>query len=262
MMHFTRFAAEILSPIALCFIFSLLALLAMLFRRRLLAGGLLTLVVGLYLVCGYGWMVRDQILARESVYPPIGNERLQVLQQAPPGYVVVLGSGHVSDARLPVTGQIGGTSLARLAEGIRLQRLLPGAKLVVTGGAVGDPVANARVVAAVAESLGVAGEQLVVEDRPLDTVEEARYLFPVLQQEPFILVTSALHMPRAMAIFEKLGMRPLAAPTDFVIKVSAVAPPGSYLPSLANFDLSRRILYEWLGDVWSRVRTTMAAWGG
>ncbi len=228
----------------------------------MLAGGLMTLVVGIYVVCGYGWMARDQILARESVYPPLGDSRLLGLQQDPPRFVVALGSGHVSDARLPATGQIGGPSLARLAEGIRLQRLLRGAKLVVTGGAVGDPVANARVVAAVAESLGVAREQLVVEDRPLDTVEEARFLAPVLKDAPFVLVTSALHMPRAMAIFENLGMRPTAAPTDYVIKISAVAPPGSYLPSLTNFDLSRRILYEWLGDIWSRVKTAVAAWGG
>lgn len=261
-MHFTRFIAEILSPIALCFIFSLLALLALLFRRRVLAGGLMTLIVGLYLVCGYGWMARDKIVARESVYPPIGDERLQVLQQAPPGFVVVLGSGHISDARLPATGQIGGTSLSRLAEGIRLQRMLPGAKLVVSGGAVGDPVANARVVAAVAESLGVAREQLVIEDRPLDTLEEARFLAPVLKEAPFVLVTSALHMPRAMAIFENQGMKPVAAPTDYVIKISTGTPPSSYLPSLANFDLSRRILYEWLGDVWSRVKIAVAAWGG
>lgn len=261
-MHFSRFLAEILSPIALCFIFSLLVLLAMLFRRRVLAGGLMMLVVGIYLVFGYGWMARDKIVVRESVYPPVGEEQLHILQQDPPRFVVVLGSGHISDARLPVTGQIGGTSLVRLAEGIRLQRLLPGAKLVVSGGAVGDPVANARVVAAVAESLGVAREQLVIEDRPLDTVEEARFLAPVLKDTPFVLVTSALHMPRAMAIFENLGMRPTAAPTDYVIKISAVSPPGSYLPSLTNFDLSRRILYEWLGDVWSRVKTAVAAWTG
>lgn len=261
-MHFTRFLAEVFSPIALCFIFSLVVLLAMLFRRRLLAAGLMLLVVGMYLVFGYGWMSRDQILARESVYSPVGEKQLQVLQQDPPRFVVVLGSGHVSDDRLPVTGQIGGTSLARLAEGIRLQRLLPGAKLVVSGGAVGDPVANAKVVAAVAESLGVARKQLVIEDQPLDTVEEARFLAPVLKDAPFVLVTSALHMPRAMAIFENQGMRPMAAPTDYVIKISAVAPPGSYLPSLNNFDLSRRILYEWLGDIWSRVKTAVAAWGG
>ncbi len=36
----------------------------------------MALVVGIYLVCGYGWMARDQILARESVYPPVGEEQL------------------------------------------------------------------------------------------------------------------------------------------------------------------------------------------
>lgn len=257
-MHFTRFLVEILSPIALCYIFSLLILLAMLFRRRVLAAGLIMLVIGMYLVFGYGWMARDQIMARESIYPPVGEEQLRVLQQDPPRFVVVLGSGHVSDARLPVTGQIGGSSLARLAEGIRLQRQLPEAKLVVSGGAVNDPVANARVVAAVAESLGVAKERMVVEDRPLDTVEEAKYLAPLLKDAPFLLVTSALHMPRAMAIFQSQGMRPVAAPTDYVIKNSSVPPPGSYLPSLANFDLSHRILYEWLGELWSRAKMAMA----
>lgn len=257
-MHVIRTLAELLSPIALCFIFSLLSLLALLFRRRILAALLMTLLVCLYLACGYGWMARDQIMARESAFLPIIDERLRVLQQAPPNFVVVLGSGHVSDARLPATGQIGGTSLARLAEGIRLLRQLPEAKLVVSGGPVNDPVANARVVAAVAESLGVGKERMIVEDRPLDTVEEAKYLAPLLKDVPFVLVTSALHMPRAMAIFQSQGMRPVAVPTDYVIKNSSVAPPGSYLPSLANFDLSHRILYEWLGELWSRAKTAMA----
>ena len=234
------------------------ALLALISRRRGLAGILMTLVVCLSLVCGYGWKARDKVIERESSFPPIVEERLRVLQKDPPRFVVVLGSGHVSDARLPATGQIGGSSLARLAEGIRLQRQLPEAKLVVSGGAVNDPVANARVVAAVAESLGVAKEQMIIEDRPLDTVEEAKYLAPLLNDAPFLLVTSALHMPRAMAIFQSQGLRPVAAPTDYVIKNSSVPPPGSYLPSLANFDLSHRILYEWLGELWSRAKMAMA----
>lgn len=144
-----------------------------------------------------------------------------------------------------------------MVEGGRLLQHYPKAKLLISGGVGYDPVPNAEVVADVAVSLGVAADRIVVENRPRDTLEEAELLLPVVQTDPFILVTSAHHMGRAIDIFQSYGMQPIAAPTDYIIKNHLVEPPGALFPTGGNFDLSARILYEWLGSMVKSMTITM-----
>ena len=47
------------------------------------------------------------------------------------------------------------------------------------------------------------------------TFEEAYYMKKRVGNKPFILVTSAYHMPRTIKLFQKAGLNPIAAPTDF-----------------------------------------------
>ena len=202
--------------------------------------------------CGNG------LVDMESLYPAITEDGLSVLKSKQINAIVVLGSGHVSDRRMSAVSQLGGSSLYRLIEGVRFLQLLPEAKLIVTGGVGYDPVANGEVVGRVALSVGVPKERLIIENRPRDTLQEAEMLKPLLGKEEFLLVTSALHMPRAMQIFQDQGMRPLAAPTDYVMKKEIVAPPGRLFPSPGNLDLSRRILYEWLAEQLIHVKKRIA----
>jgi uncharacterized SAM-binding protein YcdF (DUF218 family) len=69
-----------------------------------------------------------------------------------------------------------------------------------------------------------------------------------------ILATSASHIPRAMKIFQKAGLEPIAAPCDFTDGAQPEVrwktwylPP---LPSGRNFDHSERAFYEWLGNLY------------
>lgn len=258
MFYLTRLAVELLSPLNISLLLLILALLFLLFRRSRLAAACLGTALFIQLFCGYGFFVKEEIDRRESLYQALTEERLAHPRGTRISHIVVLGSGHVSDPRLPETSRIGGASLYRLTEGIRLLNIFPEAKLVVTGGIGHDPVANAEVVGDVAESLGVAKERIVREARPRDTIQEAEMLKPLVGAESFILVTSALHMPRAMEIFKNLGMQPIPAPTDYIIKHHAVEPPGSVFPSPGNFDLTRRIIYEWIGSLWSRIKIVLA----
>ncbi|MCE5283531.1 MAG: YdcF family protein, partial [Deltaproteobacteria bacterium] len=168
--------------------------------------------------------------------------------------VVVLGSGHVSDPDLPRTAQIGGSSLYRLVEGIRIYRLLPGSRLVLSGGLTLDPVTNARIVGDVARQIGIPAQDAIVEERPRDTLEEAKVLRGLLGSEPFVLVTSAAHMKRAVGIFKDLGMLPLPAPTDFILKNGPAGSAETWLPNCGNIFISQRVIYEWLGEAWRWIR--------
>ena len=72
-------------------------------------------------------------------------------------YVMVLGNGHVVDDEIPPTSQLSRTALMRLTEGIRILRMYPGAKLILSGYAGGSEISHARMMANVALSLGVEG---------------------------------------------------------------------------------------------------------
>ena len=61
-----------------------------------------------------------------------------------------------------------------------------------------------------------------------------------------ILVTSALHMRRARAEFERAGLKVIPAPTDFEA-LGRTTEPRDWLPSADALDGSGRAFKEWVG---------------
>lgn len=106
--------------------------------------------------------------------------------------------------------------------------------------------------AAFIKDLGVPEAALVLESGSRTTRENAINTRPLLQARGInriLLVTSAQHMPRALATFRKLGIDAIAAPTDF----EASRPTGYWLlrwmPSAAALERSSRALKEYIG-IW------------
>ena len=62
---------------------------------------------------------------------------------------------------------------------------------------------------------GIPPENIILENKSRNTRESAKNIKELVGEEPFFLVTSAYHMPRAIEVFQKMGMNPLAGPTDF-----------------------------------------------
>ncbi|XMR31761.1 envelope biogenesis factor ElyC [Escherichia coli] len=119
--------------------------------------------------------------------------------------IVVLGGGYTWNPQWAPSSNLINNSLPRLNEGIRLWRENPGSKLIFTGGvAKTNTVSTAEVGARVAQSLGVPREQIITLDLPKDTEEEAAAVKQAIGDAPFLLVTSASHLPRAM-IFSAEG---------------------------------------------------------
>lgn len=90
----------------------------------------------------------------------------------------------------------------RLTEGIRISRMYPGSKLILSGYAGGSEVSHARMMARVALALGVPKSDIILLETAKDTWEEARQAAAFVQQKRMVLVTSASHMKRAMREFE------------------------------------------------------------
>jgi uncharacterized SAM-binding protein YcdF (DUF218 family) len=183
----------------------------------------------------------------EDRYPPVlsaGSVGPEVR------WIVALDSGHVSDPRLPLPSQLDGPTLASLVEGIRLYRQLPAATLVLSGGIVFNRTPSAEVMASVAHILGVHPNDMIVDAASRETQETADNVHALVNTEPFFLVTSASHMPRAVMIFTQAGMHPLPAPAAYLAKRSDVWRPDAFHPSAYHLVEVQRSFYEYLGMTW------------
>ena len=169
-------------------------------------------------------------------------------------YVVVLGSGHSSDERIPVLSQISRTGLSRLMAGIQVYRQNPGAKLLLSGYGGYDPRSHAEVAADIAQLLGVDPQDIMLAPDARDTREEAQTWSSLLKPESFALVTSALHMKRAMAIFEQEGLSPIAAPANYETAGERQTYWMDWLPRARHLELSEAAWHEHLGIAWAQLK--------
>ncbi|MBX4754263.1 envelope biogenesis factor ElyC [Klebsiella sp. CVUAS 8534.2] len=166
-------------------------------------------------------------------------------------YVVVLGGGYTWNPNWAPSSNLINNSLPRLTEGIRLWYENPGSKLIFTGAAAKtNPVSTAEAGARVAESLGIPRSEIIVLDKPKDTEEEAAAVKEAIDDAPFLLVTSASHLPRAMIFFRRAGLTPLPAPANQLAIESPLNPWERAIPSPVWLMHSDRVGYETLGRIW------------
>jgi len=168
-----------------------------------------------------------------------------------PHYIHVLGCGHTTNPRLPLSSEISLVSLARLNEGVSLYKRFSNMKLIFSGYGGGDPISNARKNAQMAIALGVNPADIILLETPQDTQEEAIASKKVVGNQPLILVTSASHMVRASALFRKAGIELIPAPTDFQIKANDGL---LQFPSSSGLERSEAAFHEYLGLAWGRLK--------
>lgn len=102
----------------------------------------------------------------------------------------------------------------------------------------------------VAQSLGVPRNDIITLDKPKDTEEEAAAVKQAIGDAPFLLVTSASHLPRAMIFFQHAGLNPLPAPANQLAIDSPLNPWERAIPSPVWLMHSDRAGYETLGRLW------------
>jgi uncharacterized SAM-binding protein YcdF (DUF218 family) len=147
-----------------------------------------------------------------------------------------------------------GPSGSRLSAGVLVALRHPEAKLALIGGegdliAAGLPEAAASLPYVLAQ--GIDRSRVVLEERSRSTHENAVFAKALLQPRPdgnWVLVTSAWHMPRAVAAFRGAGWRVIPYPVDFL---GAAVLPGFSLRD--GLDASTTALKEWVGLAWYRL---------
>ena len=226
-------------------------------RRQRLGKIIQTVAVALLLLLSYG-PVPNFLLGRiESTHKPLllsANSEAGIPEELSAAkWIVVLGGGHKSDFNKTAATNLSPSTLYRLVEAVELHRKLPNSRLVVSGSDVFRLDSEAAAMAKVAEGLGVERQNIVLEEQSNDTEEQAVFIKRIIGGDPFILVTSASHMARAVALFQKQGMSPRPAPTGNRI-VEGTLMPRDYYPHPGNLENSEVAVYEYLGMLWARLR--------
>lgn len=211
--------------------------------RRRLALSLLVVSAAVVFVGGMVPVGNALLGPLEDPYPPLAASRLPQVR-----YIVVLGSGYSPRDDLPVTAALDEEGLRRIVEGVILSRRMPNAALIVSGGAPAGRAPPALGYARLARDLGVPSGSVVVLDRARDTYEEAHAVAARVGSEPFILVTSADHMRRAMWLMRHAGANPIAAPAgqlgDLPLREAGWK---VWLPSSDGLARAELALHEYLG---------------
>jgi uncharacterized SAM-binding protein YcdF (DUF218 family) len=225
MFSLKKFLAPLFSPLSICVELITLGLVLLVFSRKQKTGKFFV-AVGMVVL----------VLCIESQYSQLDLAQMRAqenggLATRSVKWVVVLAGGVAGDPTLPIQLQISHHSRVRLMEGIRLHHLLPGSKIILTGGIGFDGPAEATTLSRVAEELGVAKSDMILEVESRDTKDHPLYVRHLVKEEPFILVTSAFHMPRAMKLFIKQGLAPIPAPAGPWKPAKEFWSPGNLFPS-------------------------------
>jgi uncharacterized SAM-binding protein YcdF (DUF218 family) len=225
---------------------------------RTLAGIGLSLLAFLSTTGGAQWFVA-----------PLEHETTALLapERAGAQAIVVLAAGQLENApeygKRSIPDYI---ALARLRYAAHLHRRT-GLPVLVSGGngATGvnpDPAlreyAKADAMAtALRQDFGVPVRW--IEPASRDTLENARFSAALLRADGVkrvLLVTDAMHMPRSHAVFTQAGLEVVDAPTMFFSNEPRSL--NAWVPSAEGMRRSWYAIYELIGIVWYRVRTTHA----
>jgi uncharacterized SAM-binding protein YcdF (DUF218 family) len=168
--------------------------------------------------------------------------------------ILVLGSEHIDDRNLTPNNQLSAIALARLVEGVRIYRITSGSRLILSGYGRNSSLSHAHVLYQTAKMLGVDTSRMAIQPFPANTREEAEaYVKKFGTKHKLILVTSAVHMPRAVLLFRKAGADPLAAPANFLLKNGSKKNPGWWVPASANIAMMEGALHEKAGIMLSKI---------
>jgi uncharacterized SAM-binding protein YcdF (DUF218 family) len=186
----------------------------------------------------------------ENLTAPLASARQSEAQA-----IVVLGGG-----RLAAAPEYGGQdipsylTLARLRYAARLQRAT-GLPLLVTGGKPDGALESEATLMARVLRQDFSVPVRWLEQESDNTAQNAEFSARILQQtglQRILLVTDALHMPRAQAIFVRQGLQVVPAPTIFFSR--APLTPADFIPSGEGLRRSHYALHEWIGLAWYRLR--------
>jgi len=241
----TLIIKDLLDPFNILWFMVLIGLLCLLIKKRTAAR---TIFIGAgvwFLVISTPLIPILVLNSLEQQFDPILVDDLSDIDPETEYHIVVLGAGHGFDDRLPTNSLLSLNALGRLNEGIRIHRKLPNSRLILSGFSSSGRTSQAEMLRNTALLLGVEMDKTMIQPEPGNTLEEAKvYAERFAGDQQVIVVTSAVHMPRSVMLFERAGIEVIPSPTNYQLK-------GSWryvrlgMPSLSNVEKLRMAINEY-----------------
>ncbi len=216
-------------------------------RFRRLASWLIVTSLVLIALVGFSPLGRILTLPLEQRFPPWDASR-----GAPDG-IVVLG-GAISSGISKARGVVALSDAAeRVTVTVELARRYPNARIIFSGGtgSLFGGALEAPLAVKEFEALGIAHDRITAEEQSRNTIENAVFTRLLAQPKPgerWLLVTSAIHMPRAIAAFRAAGFPVEACSVNWHTRgpIDATEPFDSFTAGLGMTDAA---VHEWVGLV-------------
>ena len=234
MMLFLKILEMFLLPSVFVLVLILIGII-LIFRKKRGKLGKILIILGILLYYLFSITpVADLIISPlEKQYQPVQKEELNKADK-----IVLLLGGKESD-------------VLRASEVLRLYNLQ--SAIIISGRDPLSPkIEEAKEVKEFLTERGISAENIILEDKSRNTFESAKNIKEILDDEPFFLVTSAYHLPRAIETFQKARTNPIPAPADF--KIEKNYDILDFFPDAENLRNSDIALHEYFGILWYRLK--------
>jgi uncharacterized SAM-binding protein YcdF (DUF218 family) len=245
-MNLSSFLTNLVIPLNLCIVLLLIGAVFFVIRRRKLAFFCAAM--------GLGWAIFWSLPASslwaggrlEQLYPYHDPGSLPTTQA-----IVVLGGSTANSRHNWFESYDSTRAVQRVDTAAQLFHEGRAPLIVLSGAALDGNVSEAQIMANALKQQGVPADSLALETESFTTHENGLYTAAELKRRKIdrvLLVTSALHMPRAVAVFSKQGITAIAAPSRPQITVPDSSPRFSFWqPDLRTLAASRSIVKEYVG---------------
>lgn len=244
-MVLSSFLTHLVIPLNLGIALLVLGVLMYIVRRRRIA----VLIAG----CGMAWVIFWSLPASslwaggrlEQLYPYRPPEVLPAAEA-----IVVLGGSTASNRPNWFEPYDRNATVSRVDTAARLYHAGRAPLVIVSGAALDGSVAESQIMANALRQQGVPDDAIVQESNSLTTYENALYTARLLNDRKLdrvLIVTSALHMPRAMGVFRKQGVDSVPAGSPPQIVVPDDPAFSFWLPDARVLSASRSIVKEYVG---------------
>jgi uncharacterized SAM-binding protein YcdF (DUF218 family) len=176
--------------------------------------------------------------------------------------IVVLGGGTEPAADPRPSVEVNGAG-DRVLYAASLYKSGKAGHILLSGGTISwldeGSTTPAEDMASILTAIGVPAEALWLETESQNTYENALFSKEILAEneiDRILLVTSALHMPRSVALFEKQGLEVIPVPVDFTITEDESPQTRSnallgkiidVIPQVSNLSLTTNAMKEYIG---------------
>lgn len=201
--------------------------------------------VVLYSILATGFISVWLLGSLEKEYPQLLN-----VEAIRASKIVILAGYAERHPLVPLSSSVNFASAYRLIEGLSISRKIPESEIIITGH---DNVP--LIMSDLLVSMGYPPDRIHTDSLSSSTYESATRIVSYVGQDPFILITSAGHMPRAIGTFKKAGLNPIPDPTNYIslrpFNISRMihSPENVYFADLA--------LHEFIGIAWYRLTGRM-----